>query len=361
MKKRLVISGGGTGGHVFPAIAVAERLRSLGYTDIVWIGSRAGLEKTIVRRWNIPFYHVPSGKLRRYLSLENLWDVFRFGAGIVRSIGLLRRLKPTALFSKGGFVSVPPVFAARLLGIPVVSHESDFDPGLATKLNAPASVRICVPYPESRRYFAPKLRRRVRYTGNPVRSEIFAGDAAEGRRLFGVSGTKPLLLVQGGSLGARQLNQLVADNLLAILTHWQVIHQRGRGDWPITDIPGSYQSLEFVGPEYPHLLAASSLVLSRAGAGAIWELGIQQKPALLLPLVAGSRGDQIRNARHCAAAGACVVLPPVQTGDVLVAELARLAQDPVTRQTMAAAWAKVVVRDGAERVAAVVAEVLGAP
>jgi len=358
MKKRLVISGGGTGGHVFPALAVVEELRARGYEDFYWIGSRKGMEANIVSRWNIPFFAIPSGKLRRYLSVRNVIDLFKVGAGILKSIFILRKLKPDAVFSKGGFVSVPPVIAARLLRIPVVSHESDFDPGLATRMNAASSYRVCIPYAESKAYFPQNVQERLRHTGNPVRKEVFAGKADEGRRLFGFPAERPLLVVLGGSLGARQLDQLVHDSLPWLREHWSVLHQRGTEPWDITDEPGVYISRRFLGPEYAHVLAAATVVLARAGAGSVWEIGVLAKPAIFLPLVEGSRGDQVRNAKHVASGGACIVLPKEGTAESFHTALDSLRTDSARRASMSEAWGAIVLKDGAHRVAEVVSEAL---
>lgn len=352
----IVVTGGGTGGHVFPALAVAEELARRREIRLVWIGGSRGIERSIVRRWGMEFHGVPAGKLRRYLSAENLMDAFRTLAGFFRALGLLRRLKPAAVFSKGGFVSVPPVLAAALLGIPVVSHESDFDPGLATRINLRFSRRVCVAYPESLRFYA---RGKAVATGNPVRAEIFAGDAAEGRRLLGFADAdpRPILFVQGGSLGARQVNALVDECYAELSARYRIVHQRGKGDWNRPDRAGSYLSRPSFAAEYPHILAAADLVLSRAGAGSLWEMGVRGKPGVLVPLDSGSRGDQLRNAKLCQDHGCCKVLWPADLADAaagrarFAALLAGLADQPAARAAMAAAWAGLTVPDGAARVA----------
>lgn len=360
MKKRLVISGGGTGGHVFPALAVAEVLSDT--CEIFWIGSRKGIEARIVTERGIPFHSVPSGKLRRYFSWQNFTDAFRIFGGLLASLVILAKLKPHALFSKGGFVTVPPVLAARILGIPVISHESDFDPGLATRINAKSSCRICVPYPETLAFFTGGLAKKVRHTGNPVRRDIFSAQGSFAREeLMASAREKPLFFVQGGSLGARQINETLREVLpLLKASGWFVIHQRGDAPWDIADEPGFYLSRPFFSSEYGSILAASNLVLSRAGAGSIWEMGVMKKPAVLLPLDGGSRGDQIRNAAHCERSGAALVLPQVDSAVVLARFVEELAgPGGVQRlEAMAGAWALVVRTDGAEQVARVIREVL---
>lgn len=359
MKPCIVVTGGGTGGHVFPALAVAEELQARADVRLVWIGGTTGIERRIVRRWGMEFLGIPTGKLRRYFSLQNLWDLFKTAAGILRSFCHLSRLRPVAVFSKGGFVSVPPVLAAGLLGIPVVSHESDYDPGLATRLNRRWSRVMAVAYEESLRFYrhGRGFRGRAVVTGNPVRAEIFRATAAEGLRLAGFSPAdpRPVLLVVGGSLGARQLNELVKDNFEEILRKWRVVHQRGQGEWGLADVPGAYFSQPFFSAEFPHLLAASSLVLSRAGAGSLWEMGVLGKPAILVPLGAGSRGDQLRNAELCRKHGAAIVFDPAEYAEPHLGNLDfretmdELAVDRGRRERMAAAWQGLVRKDGAAR------------
>jgi UDP-N-acetylglucosamine--N-acetylmuramyl-(pentapeptide) pyrophosphoryl-undecaprenol N-acetylglucosamine transferase len=370
MKPCIVVTGGGTGGHVFPALAVVEELTRRGDFRFVWIGGTTGVERQIVRRWGMEFRGIPTGKLRRYLSLENLRDVFRTLAGVFRSIAILRELKPVAVFSKGGFVSVPPVLAAGLLGIPVISHESDYDPGLATRLNRRWTRLMLVAYDDSLRFFRRSrgFRGRALATGNPVRAEILAGKAAEGRRIagFGDHDPRPVLLVVGGSLGARQLNQLVDDSFEELLAEYRVIHQRGAGDWSRQDVPGAYFSRPGFAGEFPHLLAAADVVLSRAGASGVWEMGVLGKPGVLVPLGAGSRGDQIRNAGHCAKSGAVVVFRPEEYAEPQLATLDfretmhELAVDRARRARMSAAWNQVVWPDGAARSARAIEALLAA-
>lgn len=361
MKQYIVITGGGSGGHVFPALAVTEILGANPDYQFAWIGSSKGIEREIVGRWGMEFHGIPAGKLRRYLSLQNILDLFRTLAGFFKSFYILARLKPVAVFSKGGFVSVPPVLAAGLLGIPVIGHESDSDPGLATRLNMRWTRRICIPYEQgAAQYPAGK----VVVTGNPVRREIFDGEAARGLAVAGFdpADPRPVLLVVGGSLGARQLNQLVWQHLDALLADWRVIHQTGRLDQsgPAAR-PGEYHVAEFFPETYPHVLACADLVLSRAGAGTVWELAARSKPAVFVPLVAGSRGDQARNARLCQETGAALVWdgePADTKGQALVASLSRLARDPQARSSMAMAWASLFIPDGAQRIARVVQDVL---
>ncbi len=362
MKPIIVITGGGTGGHVFPALALAEELAALGIYDLVWIGSTKGIERQLVRRWGIRFIGIPTGKLRRYLSLENIIDVFKTLAGIFRSIAVLRKLKPVIVFSKGGYVSVPPVLAAGLLGIAVISHESDSDPGLATRLNLRWSSKVCVPYSASLSHYPAN---KAILTGNPVRKEIFLGQRQRGLSAVGFSdlpSDKPVLFVQGGSLGARQINQIVNNHLQVLLQHYRIVHQSGSMQENVIDIDAAYFRRDFFSQNYADVLASADLVLSRAGAGSIWELAARSIPAVLVPLTRGSRGDQLLNAQLCVSAGACELfqlLPdPAADDRQLVATLIDLAHNKERRARMASAWASIYIPSAAKNIAKLVLETI---
>ncbi|MCL1817343.1 MAG: undecaprenyldiphospho-muramoylpentapeptide beta-N-acetylglucosaminyltransferase [Spirochaetaceae bacterium] len=326
-KKTLaVFTGGGTGGHVYPGLAVIERLRGDWDGDFLWIGSRGGMEKAIVESWGLEFRGIPSGKLRRYFSLKNFTDALRIIGGIFAALWIFLKKRPAVVFSKGGYVSFPPVFAAWLLRIPALTHESDLDPGLATLLNAPFVKKICVPYEESVGHFPGLFRKKLLVTGNPVRQEIFSGRPEEGLRIAGFAGTKPVVLVLGGSLGAQEINTLVRCSLDELLPGVDIVHQTGAGKEAGISRPG-YFSAPYFTAELPHLLAAASVVVSRAGAGSLWEFLAAGKPALLIPLRESSRGDQVRNAELFQRRGAARVLsgPRITTED-FVRELAALLE-----------------------------------
>jgi UDP-N-acetylglucosamine--N-acetylmuramyl-(pentapeptide) pyrophosphoryl-undecaprenol N-acetylglucosamine transferase len=269
------------------------------------------MERAITRAWDIPYAGIPSGKLRRYFSLRNLSDVFCIALGFFVAFFIFLRRRPAVVFSKGGYVSFPPVFAAWLLRIPAVTHESDLDPGLATRLNAPFVRKICVPYEESVPHFPARFRGKIVVTGNPLRRDNFAGRAEEGLRIAGFPGGpggKPLLLVLGGSMGAGEINGLVRASLDRLLPYVNIVHQTGEGKHEGLSRPG-YFAAPYFSEELPHLLAAARAVVSRAGAGSLWEFLAAQKPALLVPLKASaSRGDQLRNARFFERLGAARVL-----------------------------------------------------
>lgn len=359
----IVFTGGGTGGHVYPGLAVFDRLPAQARRRVVWVGSHRGVERRIVAQRGIPYRSVPTGKLRRYFDLENVLDAFRVIAGIAAAVRLLYRLRAKAVFSKGGFVAVPVVVAARLLRIPVLIHESDADPGLATRLTAPLATRVFAPYPETAALFARRLRSRVTVTGNPVRREFTSADPRTALATIGLpDDDTPVILVTGGSLGAQQINYLVRDSLDGLTAAARVVHQTGEhGRTLIPDLDsrapaGWYHGRSAFGAEFPGLMRRADLVVARAGAGTIWEIATAGRPSILIPLSTGaSRGDQVRNAARYAAAGACTVLDdPELSAERFLAEVLRLLSDEARRRRMAVAAAGWSGDDAAERIAAAV-------
>ena len=304
--KRIVLTGGGTAGHVTPNIALLPRLRDADY-EIFYIGSMDGIEKKLIQSQDIPYYGIASGKLRRYFDLKNFTDPFRVLKGFRQATKLLKELKPDVVFSKGGFVAVPVVVAASRLHIPVVCHESDLTPGLANKLSLPSATRVCCNFPETLQYLPEG---KAVLTGCPIRRELREGNRIRALNMTGFSPDKPVLMAMGGSLGAAAVNQAVRDSLPALLEHWQIVHLCGKGklDESLTNIPG-YVQYEYIQKELADLFALCDLVISRAGANAICELLALRKPALLIPLSAkASRGDQILNARSFERQGFSMVL-----------------------------------------------------
>ena len=359
----VVLTGGGTGGHVYPALAVVERLRSVPRDSLVWIGSRGGVERAICRRAALAFVAIPSGKLRRYRSWRNVWDLFRVAAGILAALRLLRRLRPRVVFSKGGFVSVPVVLAAAARGVPVISHDSDVDPGLATRINARFSRWVCLPYERSARAVAATLRRRVKITGNPVRRAFLAPAPTDRASLqaLGVPAEGPVLFVTGGSLGAHQINALVEAQLDLLTRHAFVVHQSGASEAILTRrlaerYPGRYVGRATYGREFAPLLRRAELTVARAGAGTLWELAACGTPALLIPLSAAhSRGDQLRNAELFRAAGAAAVLRPDTLTSLRFAEtVVALLGDTAALGAMRTAMRSLAPTDAAATLAALV-------
>ncbi|GHV75745.1 UDP-N-acetylglucosamine--N-acetylmuramyl-(pentapeptide) pyrophosphoryl-undecaprenol N-acetylglucosamine transferase [Spirochaetia bacterium] len=344
----IAFTGGGTGGHIYPGLAVAAALEKLTPCRIFWIGSAAGMDRSIVEEAGFAFFGVPSGKLRRYFSLRNLSDIFKIGAGFFMARSILKKERPGLLFSKGGFVSVPPCAAAATLRIPVFTHESDYSPGLATRINARFAARIFTAYEETAAFFPRAFRERVVTAGNPVRPGFRNASAEAGRAFLGIGPEARILLVLGGSLGAREINELVRECLPKLTEYYTVVHQTGpQQDW---GIPPSerYRPYAYIREEMPHIVAAAELVLGRSGAGTVWEAATAGKPMILIPLRgSGTRGDQVENAAFFEKAGAAVVIG----GGDLAETVAALAEDAERRNDMAAASARMGSRDGAECIA----------
>lgn len=304
--KSIIFTGGGTGGHVFPALALIENLQKDGY-EISWIGSKSGIEYQIVQKYNIKFYSIPSGKLRRYFSLLNFIDIFKIIAGFIASFFILLSHKPNLIFSKGGYVTVPPVLIGRLFGIKIFTHESDFSPGLATRINSRFVNKILVPYPETKEYFKEPIKSKVVVTGNPVRVDFYHADRKKGLEIVGFNNTKPLLVVLGGSLGAKEINDLIFESKDELLKKYNIFHQMGEQNFIESSTVG-YKSVPFIKENMAHIIKAADLVISRAGAGFIWEFITVGVPSLLIPLIAGSRGDQVLNAEYFQKLGMVKVL-----------------------------------------------------
>lgn len=306
MSKKIVLTGGGTAGHVTPNLALLPELRKAGY-EISYIGSKDGIEKRLIEDYEIPYYGVSTGKFRRYFDLKNFTDPFRIVKGFAEAKAILKNIKPDVVFSKGGFVSVPIVRAAHSLSIPCIIHESDITPGLANKLCFPAAQKVCCNFPETMQYVPDD---KGVLTGTPIREELSEGSRKKGLELCGFSDNKPVLLVIGGSQGSVIVNNCVREALPELLKDFQIIHLCGKGnlDEALLNTPG-YKQFEYLKADLKDAFAATDIVISRAGANAICELLSLRKPNLLIPLSAGSRGDQVLNARSFEAQGFSMVLP----------------------------------------------------
>lgn len=292
--KRIVLTGGGTAGHVTPNIALIAKLQELDY-DIHYIGSYQGIEKELIEKLGIKYYGISSGKLRRYLDIKNFSDPFKVLKGISQAKKLMKKLQPDVVFSKGGFVAVPVVLAAKKRKIPTIIHESDMTPGLANRLCIPSAVKVCANFPETINYL-PKGKAVL--TGTPIRKELFSGNKIKGLDFCGFTANKPVILVVGGSTGALKVNEAIRNLLPTLLKSFQVIHLCGKGKMdPVYEGTKGYVQYEYISSELSDLFAAADLVISRAGANAICELLALKKPNILIPLsAAASRGDQILNA-----------------------------------------------------------------
>lgn len=304
--KKIVLTGGGTAGHVMANIALLPSLREAGY-EIQYIGSLNGIEKTLMADHNIPYFGIETGKLRRYFDPKNFSDPFRVIRGYHEARKFLKEHRPDVVFSKGGFVAVPVVRAAASLHIPCIIHESDMTPGLANKLCIPVAKKVCCNFPET---LADLPEDKAILTGTPIRDELLHGDPEKGFAFCGFDHSNPVLLVIGGSLGASSVNSAVREMLPQLLTHFQIVHICGKNkvDNLKLTIP-EYKQFEFVNEELADLFAMADIVISRAGANAICELLALRKPSILVPLPStSSRGDQILNARSFEKQGYSMVI-----------------------------------------------------
>lgn len=304
--KRIILTGGGTAGHVTPNMALVPTLKERGY-DIQYIGSYDGMEKKLIEDMGIPYHGIATGKLRRYFDLRNFSDPFRVIKGFNEAKKLMKELKPDVVFSKGGFVSVPVVLAASAKKIPCIIHESDMTPGLANKICIPSAARVCCNFPETMKYLPAD---KAVLTGSPIRAELLKGERTSGLAYAHLKEEKPVLLIIGGSLGSVAVNTAVRRILPRLLPSFQIIHICGKGnlDESLIGTEG-YVQYEYVDAPLKHLFAAADIVISRAGANSICELLALRKPNLLIPLsAAASRGDQILNANSFAKQGFSKVL-----------------------------------------------------
>lgn len=305
--KKIVMTGGGTAGHVTPNIALLPALHSQGY-EISYIGSYEGIEKRLIEEQGITYYGISSGKLRRYFDPKNFSDPFKVLKGYWQSVKLLKKIKPDVVFSKGGFVSVPVVLAARHCRIPAIIHESDLTPGLANRIAIPRATKVCCNFPETLSYLPAE---KAVLTGSPIREELLSGDADAAFALCRFTDhTKPTILIVGGSSGSRAINTAIRDLLPELIKNYNVIHLCGKGNLDASlDTVSGYAQFEYANRELADMFALADLVISRAGANAICELLALHKPNILIPLTAqASRGDQILNANSFRSQGFSYVL-----------------------------------------------------
>ncbi len=314
---KIVFTGGGTAGHVTPNLALIDALQKE-HWQIVYIGSKDGVEKKMIQAADIPYYAIRCGKLRRYFSMQNFLDPFNMVVGILQAYFLLRDIKPNVVFSKGGFVAFPVVVAAWLNRIPTMAHESDMSPGLANRLSFPFVDTICLTFAAASRHF--KRQDKIKVTGTPIRSDLLHGDRNRGLTLCGFSDDKPFLLIMGGSQGSTVMNTCVRQALPDLLQSFQIIHLCGRGNIDNSLVAeAGYVQFEYANRELADLFALSDIVISRAGANSLYEILVLEKPHVLIPLSRkASRGDQIENAAYFKEQGISLVIDEAcLTPDVL--------------------------------------------
>lgn len=305
--KKIIMTGGGTAGHVTPNIALMPALKEAGF-DIEYIGSINGMEKGLIEATGTPYHGISSGKLRRYFDWKNFSDPFRVLKGYGQAVSLMKKIKPDVVFSKGGFVSVPVVLAAKHCHIPAIIHESDITPGLANKIAIKGAKKVCCNFPETMKYLPAD---KAVLTGSPIRRELFSGNAGNAIRLCNFKDhSKPVLLIIGGSLGSKIVNEAVRKVLPELLEKFYVIHLCGKGNLD-NSLSGTigYAQFEYASSELTDMFALADMAISRAGANSICELLALHKPNILIPLsAAASRGDQVLNANSFKKQGFSYVL-----------------------------------------------------
>ncbi|MFI6317925.1 UDP-N-acetylglucosamine--N-acetylmuramyl-(pentapeptide) pyrophosphoryl-undecaprenol N-acetylglucosamine transferase [Nonomuraea sp. NPDC050556] len=358
---RLLITGGGTGGHTYPALTTLSALQRRQVPhDVLWVGTAAGLEARITAEHGIPFKAITTGKLRRRPNLRelgtNIVDVFRIPLGVAQAVGHAARYLPDVVLSTGGYVAVPIGVAAKLIRRPLVMHEQTTVVGLANRILARLATTIAVSHESSIDYLPESVRSRVVVTGNPVRPELLHGNKAAAYDLFGLTFEVPLIYVTGGAQGSKQINTLIAEVLPRLLPHAQLVHQCGPA-WieqmraiPLPpELADRYHPVPYVGAELPDLLAAADVVIARSGAGTVSELTAVGKPSVLIPLIPTGGDEQRKNAGYLAENGAArALLEPHPTAELLLGELMPLLADPELRATMAEAARKLGRVDAAE-------------
>lgn len=317
---KIILTGGGTAGHVTPNIALLPGLREAGF-EILYIGSYNGIEKSLMEKEGVAYSGIATGKFRRYFDVKNFTDPFRVVKGYFQARAMVKEFKPDVVFSKGGFVSVPVVLAAKHCKVPVIIHESDMTPGLANKLSLSAATKVCCNFPETVELL-PK--EKAVLSGSPIRKELLSGSRLAGLQFTGLSSNKPVLLMMGGSIGSKAVNKALRSVLPELLKEFQVIHLCGKGNLDESLQLDGYRQYEYISEELKDLMAAADIVLSRAGANAICELLALHKPNILVPLPAAvSRGDQILNAKSFEKQGFSYVLDEEKITDELLLETIR--------------------------------------
>jgi UDP-N-acetylglucosamine--N-acetylmuramyl-(pentapeptide) pyrophosphoryl-undecaprenol N-acetylglucosamine transferase len=349
---KIMLTGGGTAGHVMPNLALVPHLREDGF-DISYIGSKAGMEKELVENAGLPYFGISSGKLRRYLSLKNLTDGFRVLKGIGEARKIIKKAAPDVIFSKGGFVAVPVVYAAKMLKVPVVIHESDITVGLANRLAIPHATKVCCVFPETLRQI-PAVKGIL--TGTPIREEVLTGSRIKGAAFCNFADEKPVILVMGGSQGSAIINTHVRGALDVLLPHFNIIHSCGRGNLDSTINRAGYMQMEYINENMGDFYALADIVVSRAGANSIGEFLALAKPNVLIPLSRkASRGDQILNAASFEKQGFSVVIDEEELTEQFLVEV--INQTYADRGKYAANMKKAGAGDGIGQIVDIIKEV----
>jgi UDP-N-acetylglucosamine--N-acetylmuramyl-(pentapeptide) pyrophosphoryl-undecaprenol N-acetylglucosamine transferase len=348
---RILLTGGGSGGHIQPNLAIASTLKALApHAQLLYVGSRLPLDADLVKAVGIPFVGILTGKFRRYFDWRNFTDPFLIVAGFFQALWIVARFWPSVVFAKGGFVSLPVALAAFLLGRPIVLHESDQVMGLSNRIVAMLAKKVCVGFPE-----VMSDNPKIVFTGNPVRLSVRNGNAQEGYRLTGFRPDKPVLLVWGGSQGSEEINQMISGDIHRLRAVFQIVHLTGKGKDSNCGQNGGqnsgYIQFEYLGEELPHVYSITTMVVSRAGANSLYELALLQKPNVLIPLRNSAHNHQALNADYFERMGASVVL---KQGQPLHEVLDALWHNPAQVESMKIALGKLAKSEAAEEIAKII-------
>lgn len=366
---KIVFTGGGTGGHFYPIIAVAEAVhdavkeRKLLPPEMYFFGPAAFDERALYEN-GLTFVKTPAGKVRRYFSLMNFFDAFKTAWGIGTTIWKLYKIFPDAVFSKGGYGATPTVMAARILRIPILAHDSDSIPGRATMLAAPFAEKIAISYPDTYQFFPEKLKEKIALTGNPVRRDLVSPAKEGSLEFLELETNVPVILVLGGSLGAEKINDVILSALPDLVKNYQIVHQTGQANIELVSktakivLEKNERRYRYKPYGYLSLLAmkmaagAADLVVSRAGSGSISEISSWGKASILIPIPEAVSRDQVSNAFAYARTGAATVIEQNNLSPhVLLAEIERLFTNPKARTDMADAARKFAKKDAARALA----------
>lgn len=304
--KTIMFTGGGSAGHVTVNLALIPRFLEEGWA-VDYIGSETGIEKDLITALpSVNYFAISTGKLRRYMDWQNVKDPFKTIKGVFQAYRLINKRKPKVVFSKGGFVSVPVVLGAWLNRVPVLIHESDITPGLANRIAIPFATGVCTTFPETAKMLQPD---KCRHVGAVIREEVKQGNAKRGRDFCGFDFIKPVILIMGGSLGAKKINQTLRQALPYLTERFQIVHLCGKNNVDTSIESPNYRQYEYINEQLPDIFAMTDIVISRAGSNSIFEFLSLKKPMLLIPLTKEqSRGDQILNAQSFEKSGYCDIL-----------------------------------------------------
>lgn len=362
---KLAITGGGSGGHTLPAVTIHDSFVDYfsdkdEHFESIYIGSHSGIEKDVAEKKNIKYFSISTGKLRRYFSFQNFTDGFLIIKGVWDAFRILLKFKPDAVFSTGGFVSVPVVIAAKLLSIPAIIHEQTSHVGLANKIASYFARKVACTFENSKKYFPEN---KVIQTGQPIRKELFTGSKDKAYDIFDLDNSLPLIYITGGSQGSHKINQTIKEILPELLKHCNIIHQCGKSQGHndddelkefkntlSSDFKRRYRVQDFIhADELKHILNGTDLLIGRAGAGTVSEALALRIPSIYIPLAIAQRNEQYYNAKNLAdLGGAIIILEADLKSDSLKENILNLLKNPEQLKIMKESMSKSSIQNASE-------------